>query len=125
MTKAELLARIAVLESENTAFAAELGVARVEKLRTRATTFKYMTARVKHDGGMQPFTPTAVDMIRKYYWRWNETKSRADMIAALISQGFTPATVRTRISRLIAGIDESCYNDEIRARLGLAESEEA
>ena len=111
-----LLARIAELENEN-AMLAEL--AHVERLKVQGFKYKYVTTLVKHGDKAQPFTPTAVDIVRKYFWRWHETRTRADITSALLSQGLTPATVRTRISRLYAGVDESCYNDAIRARLGL------
>ena len=118
MTKAELLARVAELEAENAKFAAELGHVRVTKIKA-APTFKYMTARVKHDGGMTPHTPGSIDLIRKYWWKNKDHMERGVIIASLISRGFTPGTVKTRVSWLETGRDESCYSPVIRERLGL------
>lgn len=114
-------ARIAELEAENNMLAE---LARVERLRVQGFKFKYTQILTKHGDKEQPFTPTAVDIIRKYVWRHKETRDRKSITAALISQGLTPATVRTRVSRIYAGIDESCFNEEIRARLGLDEMAE-
>jgi hypothetical protein len=99
-------------------------IARIEKLNSGTQNFKYMTAKIKHDGTEQPFTPNAVDMIRKYVWANMDSRPRKDIIAALISQKFTEATVRTRVSRIYKGTDESCFNEAIRARLGLDEVED-
>jgi|RhiMethySRZTD1v2_1073278.scaffolds.fasta_scaffold184125_2 hypothetical protein len=118
MTKAELLARVAELEAENATYAAELGVARVTKIKS-ARAFKYMTTLVNDGNGVHPHTPGSIDLIRKYVWANKDKREPADIISALISRGFTPSTVRTRVSWIMNGRDESCYNPVIRERLGL------
>ena len=122
MTLADALARIAALETEN-AMLAEL--AHVERLKIQGFKYKYVTTLIKHGDKAQPFTPTAVDIVRKMFWAQHEHRSRKEIRAKLLSQGLTPATVNTRLSRLYAGVDESCYNVEIRERLGLIELTEA
>lgn len=67
-------------------------------------------------------TPSAVDAIRLFTWNAKKLgMERKDIIASLISQKYTPTTVRARVSRIFAGTDESCFSEEIRARLGLDE----
>ena len=122
MTLADALARIAALEAENDELA---GLAHVVRLKAQGFKYKYVTTLVRHGDKPQPFTPTAVDAVRKAYWSQHAYRSRAEIRAKLISQGWEKATVNTQLSRLYAGIDESCHNPAIRERLGLVETADA
>ena len=70
-------------------------------------------------------TPSAVDAIRLFTWAAKaEGMEKKGIIAHLINQGYTKTTVRARVARIFDGTDESCYSEEIRARLGLDLDEE-
>jgi hypothetical protein len=116
MIIASLEDRIAKLEVENARLA---DLAKVQRLKVQGFRYKYTQTLTKNGNKEQPFTPTAVDIIRKYVWRHMNARKRSDIVAALISQGLTKSTVQTRVSRIYAGIDESCHNEAIRERLGL------
>lgn len=118
-TIASLQARIAELEA---IIAAHVS-GQVNVAITDAGNTRYNVAGVKKDG--LNYTPNAVDAIRVYAWaQMAKGVDRKVIAASLISQGFTPATVRARVKRIFDGTDESCYSEAIRARLGLDEVEE-
>lgn len=119
VTKADLLARIAQLETE---LAACRGGA-LTAIRTDSGQTRYNVAGLKKDG--LNYTPSAVDAIRLYTWpRFISGVAKKDIIASLISQGFTKATVQARVKRIFDGTDESCHSEAIRGRLGLDELED-
>lgn len=116
-TIASLTARIAELE-------AQLAVATGKTTVAKAGTLvRYNVPGLKKDG--LSYTPSAVDAIRLYTWpAMLAGTDRKDIIAALIAQGFSKATVRARVKRIFDGTEESCHSEAIRARLGLDELEE-
>lgn len=117
-TVAELLARIAELEGE---IAALQGGA-LTIATTQSGQKRYTMGGVKKDG--LNYTPSAVDAIRTYTWPLKiKGVEKKEIVAALIANGFTPATVRARVKRIFEGTDESCYSEAIRTRLGLDELE--
>lgn len=117
-TVASLLARIADLEAELSACKnGSVTVAHTDAGQTR-----YNVAGIKKDG--LSYTPSAVDAIRVYTWPLMLSGvEKKVIVAALILQGFNKGTVRARVKRIFDGTDESCYSEEIRARLGLDELE--
>lgn len=117
-TIASLQARIADLEAK---LAACQGG--VDPITTDVGLVRYNMPTIGKKG--INFTASAVDAIRLYTWA---AKERGDtkkiIIASLISQQFTPSTVRARVARIFDGTDESCYSEEIRGRLGLDDMDE-
>ena len=117
-TIASLQARIAELEAKLAATTGKTEVAVTETGQTR-----YTFPGIKKAG--LHYTPSAVDAIRLYTWpAMQRGMTKKDIIASLISQGFVKATVRARVTRIFDGTEESCYSEQIRARLGLDLDEE-
>jgi len=118
---ASLQKRIKALEAE-LAVALGRGVAAVTTKGALGNT-RYNVAGIKKDG--LSYTPDAVDAIRLYTWpQMNAGEDKKSIVAALIDQGFNPATVRARVKRIFDGTEESCHSEAIRARLGLDELDE-
>jgi hypothetical protein len=117
-TKNELIARIAELE----AALALCQNGAVTQQRTLGGQTRFNVAGIKKDG--MSYTPSAVDAIRVFTWpQMIAGTDKKTIVADLISQGFNKGTVRARVKRIFDGTDESCFNEEIRARLGLDELE--
>lgn len=119
LTNASLLARIAELEAQ----LADCRGDTVEHIRTDngLTRHQIDIGAKKHN-----HTPSAVDAIRLYTWAaMTKGVDRGTIVKALIDQKYTPATVRARVARIFGGVDESCYSEEIRARLGIDDLVEA
>lgn len=118
VTIASLKARIAELEMA-------LAVAKggVETSQTDVGLTRYTVPGIGKDG--HNYTPSAVDAIRLYTWPLMLAGGqKKDIIASLISQGFTKGTVRARVARIFDGTDESCHSEAVRARLGLDDEDE-
>jgi len=117
-TIASLTARIAELEAQLAATTGGVSVAPVDNRLTR-----YNVPGIGAKG--LNYTPSAVDAIRLYTWpHMCSGDTQKQIVAALIGQGFTPATVRARVKRIFDGTEESCYSEAIRERLGLGIEED-